>query len=238
MVLQFLDGLRQLVFPSLCQVCGVLLTGAGDFCGKCRDSLTSDSATTCPRCAQSVGQFADLANGCVACREHKFHFEQAIRFGVYDDTVRNVVLQIKHLPGQNLAHCVGQLWATHLESRLRAMKPDVVVPVPLHWWRRWTRGYNQSEALALAIAEVLGVPCRTSCLYRGRATVFQTNLGLVARASNVKAAFGCRFISGIKGLRVLLIDDVLTTGNTANEAAKALRKAGASGVCLAVLARR
>ena len=238
MFLHLLKGLRQLVYPGICQVCKTLLPESDDFCTSCRDALTGDAAFTCPRCARSVGQFANLADGCQDCRDENFRFEQALRLGLYAETMRDVVLQIKHLHAQNLAHAVGRLWATHHEERFRALKPDVVVPIPLHWWRRWCRGYNQSEMLAEAVAESLGLPCRSNWLYRTRSTVHQTNLSAGARMENVKGAFACRPVAGIKGLRVLLVDDVMTTGNTANEAAKAMLKSGAAAVCLAVLARR
>jgi ComF family protein len=120
---------------------------------------------------------------------------------------------------------------------LTAHRPEVVVPVPLHWLRRWGRGYNQSEAVARALADRLGLPCRT-WLVRTRPTPTQRAQSAAARWENVRGAFRARRGAALQGTRVLLVDDVLTTGATGDAAATALRQAGAAQVVLAVLARR
>jgi predicted amidophosphoribosyltransferase len=108
---------------------------------------------------------------------------------------------------------------------------------PLHWWRHWQRGHNQSEALARALARRLGVPCRPRWLRRVRHTPRQTQQPPSARADNVRGAFRARRGAPLAGTTVLLVDDVLTTGSTASEAARALRAAGAGRVVVAVLGR-
>ena len=110
------------------------------------------------------------------------------------------------------------------------------MPVPLHWWRRWSRGFNQSELLAQAVARRLEIPCRPRWLRRIRHTPYQVGQTAAGRRDNVKNAFAARSRPELKGQAVLLIDDVLTTGSTASEAAKALKKAGAAKVWVAVLA--
>jgi ComF family protein len=143
---------------------------------------------------------------------------------------------MKHASGEGLAELVGELWAAATEARLRALAAHVVVPVPLHWRRRWGRGYNQSEALARPIAARLGLPCRPSCLRRVRHTPEQAKQTPAARQDNVRHAFRARGTL-LRGQTVLLVDDVFTTGSTAAEAARALRQAGAGRVVVAVLAR-
>ena len=118
------------------------------------------------------------------------------------------------------------------------MAPDLILPIPLHWWRRWRRGYNQSEALAFALAERLRVPCLPHGLYRWRNTPMQHHQSsATARRLNVKDAFRMAPRSNFKDRTVLLVDDVLTTGSTMNEAARVLKSAGAARVVVAVLAR-
>jgi ComF family protein len=113
----------------------------------------------------------------------------------------------------------------------------VVVPVPLHWWRHWRRGYNQAETLARAVAAGLGLPCWPRCLRRIRNTPQQTlQSSPTSRQANVHGAFAPRPGYRMAGKRVLLVDDVLTTGATASEAARALRRGGAGSVAVAVLA--
>jgi ComF family protein len=112
-----------------------------------------------------------------------------------------------------------------------------VIPVPLHWRRRWQRGYNQAEALARALAGACGFPCRSHWLARVRHTPAQHLLSPSARRANVQGAFHARKRPELAGATVLLVDDVLTTGTTCSEAARALRDAGVRKVIVAVVAR-
>jgi ComF family protein len=130
---------------------------------------------------------------------------------------------------------VGELWAEHAGPKFQAFRADVLVPVPLHWRRRFRRGYNQSTALAHGLSARLHLPVLTSCLRRIRHTPFQTHQSVTGRRDNVRNAF--QPLVRLPEKAVLLIDDVLTTGATAHEAAKALRAAGAARVVVAVLAR-
>jgi ComF family protein len=144
---------------------------------------------------------------------------------------------MKHHTGEELAEVLGLLWAERDRPRLLELRPDVVVPVPLHWWRRWTRGYNQAETVARSVARKLALPCMPRCLCRVRNTPFQTRAASPqARQDNVRGAFRARRHIDLTGKKVLLIDDVLTTGSTAGEAARTLKHAGAARVIVAVLA--
>jgi ComF family protein len=143
---------------------------------------------------------------------------------------------MKHGPDELLAEFVAALWAEEVRPRLRALAAEVVIPVPLHWRRRLARGYNQSEVLARALAGALGLPCRPVWLRRVRPTPQQTRQTPAGRRTNVRGAFRCRPWARLRGRTVLLVDDVLTTGSTCDEAARALRAAGAVRVVVAVLA--
>jgi ComF family protein len=232
-----LHGLLHLLYPGACHVCDVPLPpGAGPFCDPCRKALTVDPWPQCPRCAGNVGPFAAVTLNCPHCRSDSFPFDRVIRLGPYDGRLREVILRMKHSTGEALAELVGELWASCAEARLREMGAQLVVPIPLHWRRRWRRGYNQSAALARALAAQLGLPCRPSCLRRVRHTPQQASQSVAARRENVRGAFQARGRLA-DGPTVLLVDDVLTTGSTAAEAARALRDAGAKRVVVAVLAR-
>jgi ComF family protein len=150
--------------------------------------------------------------------------------------LREVILRLKYSSGEELAELLGDLWAENAASRLRELTADTVIPVPLHWWRHWRRGYNQSEALARALARELGLPCRPGWLRRIRNTPKQTNQTPSDRLVNVKGAFKTSVTAAVKGKTILLVDDVLTTGSTCSEAAHVLRTAGAARVIVAVLA--
>lgn len=232
-------GLRQLIYPSICVVCQVPL---GDspryFCAACEHTLTHDPYNTCPRCTSTIPEGADTSDGCPRCRDDHFHYASAMRLGAYDGLLRDVILKMKHPPGELLAECVGHLWAEVHEARFRTLGIDTVIPIPLHWWRRWRRRFNQSHYLAQAIAQRLGVAYQPRWLYRRHATASQTTLTAAKRRENMKHAFAVSRWANLRDRSVLLIDDVLTTGSTLNEAAKVLRAAGAKCVRVAVLAHR
>ncbi len=234
----FREGALQLLFPRICWACKSFMPNeAEDFCSACRSSLLHDPFLTCPRCANNVGPHANLEGGCSQCRKLRFQFEKVIRMGQYESLLRDVILEIKHANGEGLAEVLGRLWVKTFCREFEELHAQLIVPVPLHWFRRFTRGYNQSETLALAIANELKIPCNPRCLRRIRNTPKQTLQSVQARMDNVKGAFSAHPGLTLADKRVLLIDDVLTTGATAGEAAKALRKAGASSVVVAVLAR-
>jgi ComF family protein len=235
----FAQGLIHLLYPNTCWTCGQDLSGEKPgFCETCRTALTADPHATCPRCASSVGPYVNLEGGCSRCRGESFSFDGAVRLGPYEGLLHDVVLQLKHRRGEGLAEMVGQLWAEHAEAKLRGFAPALIVPVPLHWRRHWQRGYNQSQALARSLAACLRLPCAARCLRRVRATAPQTSRSSAERRDNVRGAFRARPGLLLEGKTILLVDDVLTTGSTASEAARALRAARPSRIIVAVLAHR
>jgi ComF family protein len=232
------QGLLHLVYPNVCWGCGRLLEPqAPGFCSACHHAIFNDPRPSCPRCAATVGPFANVDEGCPACREEGFAFAGAVRLGIYDGAVREVVLRLKQGHNEGLTGLIGEAWAAYAGARLRDLGATVVVPVPLHWWRRWQRGYNQSETLARALARALGLPCVVRGLRRVRFTALQAGLSSSARRDNVRGAFEPGRRANFGGETVLLVDDVMTTGATAHEAARALKRAGATRVVVAVLAR-
>jgi ComF family protein len=229
-------GLLHLAYPSACLLCTrPTPMGKSDFCLECHNQLVIDPHRTCQRCASTLG--ANLPDGpdCSRCRGQSFAFERVIRLGPYEDLRREAVLRMKHGYNEGLAEAVGELWAQEALGPLIAIGAGAVVPVPLHWRRRWGRGYNQAAALARGLASGLRLSCEESWLRRARATGFQAG-GREARRINVRDAFRAKADPRLRGQTVLLVDDVLTTGSTASTAARALRTAGAARVVVAVLA--
>ncbi len=227
--------LDNLIFPPTCLLCDEPFIPDGSpesFCPACRDTLFRDSFDSCPRCAGTIGPHTDVSEGCPRCRKLVFHFDRAVRLGPYDGLIRDAVLKVKHLEGESLAESIGRVWATH--EGMRSIDCDVVVPVPLHWKRRIKRGYNQSEAIARGLSVVLSRPLLRSWLRRTRSAPMQKGFGKAERTDNVRRAFTARPMR--QSLRVLLIDDVLTTGATASEAARVLKASGAAQVTVAVIA--
>lgn len=234
----FLIGARHLLYPGCCLLCGQPLAAEqSHFCSVCHHKLFFDAAETCPRCAGTIGPFAVIEGRCSACRNESFAFERVVRLGQYDGLLREVILRLKKQAGEGLAELLGEYWAREATARFNALPFEVVVPVPLHWLRRWQRGYNQSAALCQGIATALRVPYHASWLRRVRHTPRQTTQTPTQRKDNVRGAFRLRSGAPVRGRAILLVDDVMTTGATASEAARALRAGGAERVVVAVLAR-
>jgi ComF family protein len=230
-----LQGLLRLLYPSACWVCGKRTPERRPLiCDACATELTHDPYPTCPRCSSTVGPFIVLDQGCPACRDQGFAFDRAFRLAPYGGLLQEVILRMKATVGEDLAETVGTLWAQHLAGHVQSRTIHVVVPVPLHWTRRWRRGFNQSEVLARCVARGLAVPCVPKSLRCVRRTSEQKGLSATARRANVRDAF--RAASALHGKTVLLVDDVMTTGATAHEAARALRRAGAAHIIVAILA--
>lgn len=228
-------GISALAFPPACLVCDADLRAAGrHFCIECRAGLAREPTATCPRCASAVGPHANLKGGCSRCRGATFRFASAVALGPYDGVLRDAVLLTKRGGAEVLAGRLGELLACERRDELLAGDPQLVVPVALHWRRRWARGYNQADELALGVARVLGLPCRRDLLRRTSHTQIQSQLTGPERRANLAGRFRAR--PGVAGLRVLVVDDVLTTGATCDAAAGALLDAGAAQVRVGVLA--
>jgi len=165
------------------------------------------------------------------CRSGRRGFDEAFCYGAYEGTLRKLIHLFKYGGMRRLAQPLGGLLADALP---RDRQFDLVTAVPLHWRRQWQRGFNQSELLAKAMARARGIPAM-KVLRRGSATRAQAGLSNAQRRENVTGAFRAR--RRVNGMRILLIDDVMTTGATAGACARALKKAGAKSVSLAALAR-
>jgi ComF family protein len=157
--------------------------------------------------------------------------------GAYDAELRDAVLRMKRPAHDALSLTVGRLLAVRRGEQLAAIGADLIVPVPMFWRRRLKRGKNNPDLLAGCLAKSLGVPLRRGVLVRRRNTEPQAGLPPSRRFQNMPGAFRVRRPGAVKGARVLLVDDVLTTGATCSEAAKMLKKAGAAMVAVAVVAR-
>jgi ComF family protein len=233
--LELLTGFRRLLYPDVCAWCIAPLQGEEvDFCTTCLLAFSTDNHHTCPRCSSSVAENALLEKGCPKCEKRTYHFLQARRLGPYEGLLRDAIVAMKRR--EMLGEAMGRLWSRRDRDRLAQWGADLVIPVPLHWWRRWRRGFNQSDLLAFSLAHSLGIECRPNWVRRIRSTSIQASVTVSQRQSNVRGAFRPSRHAQFTARKVLIVDDVLTTGSTASELARVLKEAGASAVHVAVLA--
>ncbi len=231
-------GLFSLVFPADCRVCETPLDGFTrvPVCLGCLSAPKPLEADYfCASCnAPFQNTFPLDENGvCGLCRSGLLGFDRASSFGFYDGALRSLIHLLKYSGMKPLAPRLSLLMDKALPIDERY---DVIVPVPLHWKRRWKRGFNQAELLASEVSRHRGIPI-SNALRRTKATVNQAGLTSAGRRRNIAGAFAAREGMGLTGKRVLLIDDVFTTGATASACARALKKAGAGHVSLLTLAR-
>lgn len=229
-----------LLFPPRCVACGVELLDPHDnilVCGGCRPQLAPESKPRCPRCAAVSAADVDPAVGCLHCRGYEMRTDGVATLGDYSESLRMALLRMKRWWDEPVSLAIGELLARRLESQLRAWDVDVVLPAPMHWWRRLVRGTNSPDIVAAAAARVARAPLAMSALVRRRLTRPQSSIPPGQRAENIRGAFRIRRGCDFNRLRVLVVDDILTTGATCNELAKVLKRAGAAAVFAVVVAR-
>ena len=232
-----LRGLVSLFYPPFCAVCsGVVETGEY-LCGLCAEEAPRLRPPFCAKCSQPfAGAITDTFT-CANCQNRVLHFDAAVSAYRSRGVVRQVMHDFKYGRQVHLRHVLAGWLADALEDpRLAGRRFDFIVPVPLHSARKRERGFNQAELLAKALGRTTGIRLHPA-LERTRYTTTQTQFDRAERMENLKGAFRLRRGSNVQDLRVLLVDDVLTTGSTLSECASVLKKGGALSVHAATAAR-
>lgn len=239
-VTELIRRLVHAILPADCAGCGVRL--AEDpvpfFCRRCWSQIKPLSGPACPRCGRPFASSATLSHSpehlCGACRTRRPAYTQAHAMYPYEPPLQEAIQLFKYHGKVRLARALGDLMAIAAEPLPDA---DLLMPVPLHPSRLREREFNQSLLLADQMNRRLRLPLSYTNLVRHRQTAPQTNLSRVERRKNLRRAFAVVRPDEIAGRRILLVDDVYTTGTTVNECAKALRRAGAADVYVWTLAR-
>lgn len=231
-----LSPLVDLVLPPRCPGCGVLVEDDLQFCSDCWNALRFISDPSCRSCGKpfSEGRDADLV--CAECLADPPLHDGIKAAVLYDDLSRSIVLKLKHGGKIGLARLV----ARHLQRHLPEDKGGLVlVPVPLHRWRLWRRGFNQSILIARELARPHGLPVETDVLRRIRATPPLKGMTRKQRGLAVRGVFDIPKDrrDRIRDRHVLLIDDVYTTGATSRACVRLLKQAGAASVTIFCWAR-
>jgi competence protein ComFC len=232
-----LGGLVSLLYPSLCTICRANSRPGEYLCDQCEAKTARIVAPFCQTCSEPFQGAITDAFTCANCAHRTIHFEAAVAAYRSRGIVRQIIHEFKYGRQIHLRYLVARWLLAGLDDeRIRDLRFDVMIPVPLHPARQRERGFNQAILIAELLTEQMSVQSQP-WLERVRYTTTQTALDRAERMENLHHAFRLRKNADVRRLRVLLIDDILTTGSTLSECARILKRAGASSVHAATAAR-
>ena len=212
---------------------------AQNWCERCLDLVRAPLEERCPTCGAIVAIHASYKGRCRLCYASKFHFSQVVCINNYGGLLQELVIRMKGRKDECLAMQLGTLLGYEMERLDLIEQIDVMAPVPRYWMKKFRNGFQASELICQRASKVTGIPHVGALMKGTRSTQKQGMLSDLQRLENVKGAFAVNpfFTDKIKGKTVALVDDVMTSGATANQCAKGLKKAGAANVVVAVVAR-
>ena len=226
-----------LVFPPRCPLCGAGLAAQSGLCAECWSGLAVPGEPACATCRRPLEDGADLGTRCAPCLAQPPRHDGIAAGTLYNDTSRRLVLALKHGHRIALAPLLARMIAAQLPAEVG---PGwLAVPVPIHRWRLWSRGFNQSALLAGQLVKRSGVALLVDGLIRTKRTPTLGGLGRNARARTLSGAIAVNpaRANRLQGANILLVDDVLTSGATSDACVRALKRAGAERVMIACFAR-
>ncbi|HEU0207422.1 MAG TPA: ComF family protein [Candidatus Udaeobacter sp.] len=226
-----------LLYPPACAICGKNIPAGEYLCDLCEAKIVRIVPPFCDTCSEPFEGSITTVFTCANCAHRTVYFDNAVAAYRGRGIVREIIHEFKYGRQIHLRHIIAQwLRAALHDERIRDVSFDLVVPVPLHPARQRERGFNQASLLAELLTAETPTPCG-QVLQRIRYTTTQTALDRSERMENLHNAFRLRKNTDVRGLRILLIDDVLTTGSTLSECARVLKCAGAISVHAATAAR-
>ena len=226
-----------LLYPATCTICGKNVRAGEYLCDACEVKIVRIAPPFCETCSEPFEGSITGAFTCANCAHRTIYFDAAVAAYRGRGIVREVIHEFKYGRQMHLRHLIaGWLHAALDDERLRDVSIHLIVPVPLHPARQRERGFNQASLLAESLSVETSIPSRL-VLERIRYTTTQTALDRSEHMESLHNAFRLRKNADVRGLRVLLIDDVLTTGSTLSECARILKCAGAISVHAATAAR-
>jgi ComF family protein len=230
----FLNGLSDLIFPFSCEICHKKLevsSGRQYLCAECIGKIKLIREEICSCCGKE-----SAISPCRSCKEKKQIFQKARSAGIYEGVLKECIHLFKYNRKTYLARPLGKLLIDLIYCEQDLSKAELLVPVPLDKRKYRERGFNQAQLLAATISKKTGIPISRG-LYRIGNAPSQTQLSCQERIKNVEGLFKVAGNNGIMGKSILLVDDVFTTGATANECARTLLRAGAQKVNVLTVAR-
>ena len=227
------------LYPEICQLCGEQRATAqeGFVCRHCWTQVRFIRPPFCERCGLPYPGDLTAPFECTNCREMELHFTSARSAVVASGIVREVIHRFKYQRALWFEPFLADLLIREAKSALLEQHWDFIVPVPLHPVKHREREFNQAERLASHLSAATGIPLNRKWLRRVIPTATQTLLTREQRATNMRGAFAVTDHAGLDGERIVLVDDVFTTGATTSACAKVLQSAGAGDICVWTVAR-
>ncbi len=218
------QGILRLLYPVRCPFCdGIVTASEGLVCTECLSDIRIVTAPYCMKCGKPLRK--EEAEYCRDCMCHKHDYDRGRSLLLYEGRVRASIYRFKYSGRKEYARAYARLAVETFGDFLEEIKPDALVPVPLHRKRYMTRGYNQAQLLADEIGRRIGVPVRSRLIRRIRNTIPQKALDLAGRQNNLKKAFKISQ-NDVKLDTIIIIDDIYTTGSTIDALSAVLRQAG------------
>ncbi|MDO5293288.1 MAG: ComF family protein [bacterium] len=220
-----------LIYPQRCPICEKIVLPKGAFiCSECYDKLQWVNAPYCMKCGKPIA--SNYKEYCYDCENKNFHYEYGYGMWIYDENLRRSIVGFKYKNRREYADFYIQQLVLHYREKINRMQVDVIAPVPVHKKRYRQRGYNQAAILAEGLGRELGYPVEDELLVRCKYTAPQKTLNDKERFLNLEKAFKVnrKKISEYVGKKVLLVDDIYTTGSTIEACTNVLLQAGAAKV--------
>lgn len=214
----------ELLYPAKCPFCGRIVPEG--ICGRCREKVITVREPLCKKCGKPVRN--EREEFCYDCKEKSHLFEDGRSLWVHQSPVSEAVYAMKYQNRRIYGKIFGNEMAEKYGQYLKERQVDLIVPIPLHKKRKRKRGYNQAEILARTLSEAVKIPMADDVLIRVKETCPQKSLNDKERRRNIRGAFEVK--KRLTGRKIVLIDDIYTTGSTLDEAAKTLLGAGAEKV--------
>lgn len=225
MSIKIMDNILECIYPKRCPLCEhILVDKASDICSECGQELQLVTGPVCMKCGKPLLHMEE--EYCHDCNTKRFHFDRGFALWVYEGKIKKSIYEFKyHGKRENASFYVIEM-VKHLGSQIRNIRPDALVPIPIHKHKQQVRGYNQADVLAKGIGEKLQIPVISDLLLRSKNTMPQKSLNDKERFFNLQEAFqyndklSQRYTGKLE--TIVLVDDIYTTGSTIEACAKVL----------------
>lgn len=220
------ESFLNILYPRRCPLCHEILKDQDSvICEKCRDTLHPIEEPRCFKCGKPVEEGEEY---CPDCTKRKHYFDRGRGIFIYDERMRRSMVRYKYYGCREYGDFYSRAMCLYGKKELALWKPDIIVPVPIHRAKERRRGFNQAAYLAERIGRYTGIPTDLTLIAKVQKTRSQKKLTALQRQENLKNAF--RVQRSVKGKKILVVDDVYTTGSTMDAMARCLKEKGASQV--------